>query len=109
MAIIAKAITGKDFEPAPEGTWKAVCVDVVDKGVMKSNNPNWPDRHKIQIRWQINETFKDKDETGKEIQRRFLVLNTYTLSLSEKANLRHDLEAWRGRKFTPDELKGFDV
>ncbi len=33
----------------------------------------------------------------------------YTLSLSKKANLRRDLESWRGRQFTEDELKGFDV
>lgn len=33
----------------------------------------------------------------------------YTLSLSEKANLRHDLESWRGRQFTPAELEGFAV
>jgi hypothetical protein len=34
---------------------------------------------------------------------------TYTLSLSEKSNLRPILQAWRGRAFTPDELKKFDV
>ena len=33
----------------------------------------------------------------------------YTLSLSEKANLRRDLENWRGKAFTPEELKGFDI
>lgn len=33
----------------------------------------------------------------------------YTLSLSEKANLRHDLESWRGRQFTQEELDGFAV
>jgi hypothetical protein len=31
------------------------------------------------------------------------------LSLSEKANLRRDLESWRGRKFTAAELAGFDL
>ena len=34
---------------------------------------------------------------------------TYTLSLSEKAKLRTILETWRGRGFTDDELKGFDL
>src|SRR5208337_1405024 len=33
----------------------------------------------------------------------------YTLSLHEKAALRKDLESWRGRTFTEEELKGFDV
>jgi len=33
----------------------------------------------------------------------------YTLSLSEKANLRKDLQAWRGKAFTEEELAGFDM
>ena len=41
--------------------------------------------------------------------RPFSVHKRYKLSLHEKASLRKDLEAWRGKKFTADELKGFDV
>ena len=33
----------------------------------------------------------------------------YTISLNEKANLRRDLEAWRGKSFTEEELKGFQL
>jgi FAD/FMN-containing dehydrogenase len=29
--------------------------------------------------------------------------------LAEKANLRHDLEAWRTKQFSQEELKGFDM
>ena len=32
-----------------------------------------------------------------------------TASLGKKANLRKFLETWRGRKFTDDELKGFEL
>jgi hypothetical protein len=32
----------------------------------------------------------------------------FTASLSEKANLRPFLEGWRGKAFTPEELRGFD-
>jgi hypothetical protein len=39
----------------------------------------------------------------------FLVSKRYTLILNEKGNLRPMLEAWRGRKFAPQELKGFDL
>jgi len=41
--------------------------------------------------------------------KRFVVTNTYTASLNEKANLRRDLESWRGRPFTAEELQGFDL
>ena len=63
---------------------------------------SYGDRHKIDIRWQI-------DERDLKTQKRFLVMNWYTLSLHKKATLRQHLEAWRGRKFKPEELKGFDL
>jgi hypothetical protein len=37
------------------------------------------------------------------------VSKKYTLSLGKKANLRSDLESWRGKAFTPEDLKGFDI
>ena len=39
----------------------------------------------------------------------FLIKRDYRASLHEKAGLRKDLEAWRGRPFTPTELLGFDL
>lgn len=102
MAIMATAGDGKTFEPAPEGVHQGVCVDVVDLGVL---DVTWQGQskkqHKINIAWQIAEHRSD----GKP----FLVFKRYTLSLSEKANLRKDLESWRGRAFTRDEELGFDV
>lgn len=98
MAIIARAPESK-FTPAPEGLHQAVCVDVHDIGLQKTP---WGEKHKVLIVWQIEQV---NDENGK----RFDVRNFYTLSLSEKANLRRDLECWRGRKFTDDELAGFDL
>ena len=51
--------------------------------------------------WESNET-NDKGH-------RLTVRQKYTASLNEKAKLRHDLEAWRGRAFTTDELRAFDL
>lgn len=98
MAIIARAPESK-FTPAPEGLHQAVCVDVHDLGLQKTA---WGEKHKVLLVWQIDLV---NDETGK----RFDIRQSYTLSLSEKANLRRDLECWRGRKFTEDELSGFDL
>lgn len=103
MAILAKANSdGKIFEPAPAGVHQGVCVDVIDLGIL---DVTWQGKskkqHKINVAWQIAETRED----GKP----FLVFKRYTLSLSEKATLRKDLESWRGRAFTRDEEMGFDV
>lgn len=88
-----------DYSPAPEGLWPAVCVDVVDLGILDS--PFGP-QVKIEIRWQLEE----EDPKG---GKRFLVVQRYTPSLHQKSKLRPLLEAWRGKKFTADEEKKFDI
>jgi hypothetical protein len=98
MPIIARD-NRKDFTPAPEGLHQAVCCDVIDLGICETN---WGDKHQVEIRWQLEVT---NEENGKP----FMVLKRYTLSLHEKAALRQHLEAWRSRKFTAEELEGFDL
>lgn len=101
MPIIATAGDSKTYTPAPEGTHQAVCVDVIDQGMKPNPFKEGALQHKIDLAWQIEETRED----GK----RFVVYKRYTLSLNEKATLRHDLESWRGRPFTDAEQRGFDV
>ncbi len=100
MAIVAKA--GASFTPCPAGTHAVVCCDVVDLGLIESNfGGKTKKQHKVRIVWQTDE----KRDDGKP----HLASRRYTLSLHEKASLRKDLEAWRGRPFTDEELQGFDV
>lgn len=92
-----------DFDPAPEGLFQAVCIDVIDLGIVKSEyNGKTKEQHKIKIRWAL-------DEVDPKTNKNYWVSQRYTLSLHEKAGLRKMLETWRGQKFTDDELKGFDV
>jgi hypothetical protein len=37
------------------------------------------------------------------------ISKNFTLSLAEKATLRKDLQTWRGREFTAEELRGFEL
>ncbi len=99
MPIMATAGESKSFAPAPEGVHQGVCVDVVDLGVIPGFGGK--PQHKAVIVWQIDE----KRDDGS----RFLLFKKYTLSLNEKATLRKDLEAWRGRAFSREEEMGFDV
>jgi hypothetical protein len=41
--------------------------------------------------------------------RPFGIFKNYTLSWSEKANLRLDLQSWRGKPFTQEEMRKFDL
>lgn len=102
MAIMASGGNGGGFELAPGGLHQAVAVDVVDLGMLEvSFGGHTKQQRKVRISWQINEDMS----TGKP----FLISKRYTLSLHEKSNLRRELESWRGRAFTEDELTGFDL
>ena len=84
----------KQYVQCPAGTYSAVCVDVVDLGVLPTGfqNEDGSERtaHKIRIVWQVSKKMEDG--------RPYLVDNRYTLSLSEyqgkKSNLRLLVEAW---------------
>lgn len=102
MPIMVTAGSATEFKPAPAGTHAAVCCDVVDLGVLEVNfGGKSKKQHKVNLFWQIDEDM----DNGKP----FIVRKRYTMSLHEKAALRKDLEAWRGRPFTPAELDGFDL
>lgn len=103
MAIIAKASGGGEFTLCPEGAHASTCVDVIDLGMVETEfNGEKKKQHKVRIVWQTGEINPDN---GKP----FLAGKRYTNSLHEKATLRKDLESWRGRAFTKQELTGFDL
>lgn len=101
MPITAKDPGGGDFEPAPAGQHAVVCCDVYDMGQMENQFKAGETIHKVLIYWMMSECMDDG--------RPFLITQIYTLSLHEKANLRRDLESWRGTTFTEEELEGFDL
>lgn len=98
MAIMAKESGGDDFILVPEGTHLAICNMVVDLGLQETN---YGHKHQVFIRWELPE---ERTE-----DRPMIIHQFYTLSLSDKANLRRDLQSWRGKAFTKEELDGFDV
>ena len=103
MGVVVTAGSGRAFTPAPAGVHLAVACDVIDMGMVSSTYEGKTTiKHKVRIVWQVSET---NPENGK----RFAVSKRYTASLHEKSTLRKDLQSWRGRAFTGDELKGFDL
>lgn len=104
MSLIVKNEVS-NFDPIPEGTHFARCVQMIDLGSQYSETyDKWSS--KVMIRWELpNEFYEDKD--GNQQPR--MIGKTYTKSLGENANLRKMLEGWRGKKFTDEELAGFDL
>lgn len=103
MAIVANS-SGKTNNPVIAGVHVVTCVRVVDLGTQFS--PMFGNsQHKIMITWEVpDDTIIVED---KEMPK--LISKEYTLSLGEKATLRSHLESWRGKKFTDEELNGFDL
>ena len=105
MAIIVSANEGGSYTPIEEGTYIALCYGLVDIGDVYSEkfDKSMP---KFMILWELVGAGTITVD-GREYNRS--VSNSYSKSLSPKSNLRKDLRAWRGREFTDDELKRFDM
>lgn len=107
MPITVKENGGKDFKKVPPGAHFAICNMVVDCGLQEGFQKK--PQHKVYLRWEVPDERVSYEKDGQAIEGPCSIGRFYTLSLSEKANLRKDLENWRGRTFTSDELKGFDL
>lgn len=94
----------KNFTPVSEGLHQAVCIGLYDVGEQYSEQFG-KSSEKVIIQWELLDETLEID--GKEVRR--TICNTYTKSFNEKSNLRKTLKSWRGREFTPEELKAFDL
>lgn len=103
MAIVVKETGGGGGTPPPAGVHLAVCSRVWDLGEQEGFQGKL--QHKVVIVWELDSRIEEGEYAGK----RHIHMQTYTASLNEKARLRQDLEAWRGRAFTAEELQGFDL
>jgi hypothetical protein len=93
---------GGDFEQCPAGSFAARCYQIIDLG---HQTFEWKGEAKVapkvRITWELNEMMQDG--------RPFSISREYTAYIGDKANLRKDLEAWRGRPFTTAELGNFSL
>ena len=93
---------GGDFENCPAGSFAARCYQIIDLG---HQTFEWKGEAKVapkvRITWELNEMMSDG--------RPFSISREYTASIGDKANLRKDLEAWRGRPFSAEELRNFSL
>lgn len=97
---------GGNFTPAPVGTHVARCFRIIDIGTQHGEYKGEPTRRsQVIVAWELpDELIEIEGEMRPVTTSRF-----YTNSLGEKANLRRDLESWRGRTFTKEELQRFDL
>ena len=95
---------GSNIPMLAEGSYAAVCYMLVDIGLQR-NEAYGNSSRKVIIGWEIADQYVEVD--GEKKPRVFSA--RYTASLNEKAILRRDLAAWRGRDFTEAELAEFNL
>jgi hypothetical protein len=113
MGLTASDSGNGNFKRVPAGSHIARCFSIADLGTHTTNGQyGETTNRKIRLAWEIFGDDENNEPLVIEIDgiKMPLTINkTYSLSLGEKANLRKDLAAWRGRDFTAEELKAFDV
>jgi len=108
MAFNVSANDGGERFLIPEGQYSAVCFALCDLGT-QHDQIYGTNKRKMAVCWELPELQIDYEENGRKLKRPATMIRTYTRSLHEKAALRADLEAWRCKAFTAEELQGFDI
>ncbi|UOF76827.1 hypothetical protein [Caudoviricetes sp.] len=114
MGFIASDSGGSgNYKRVPQGVFIGRCYGLIDLGTQLTNGQYGEKmQHKIQLRWEL---FGEDNEGNpltidvEGVQMPLTISKSYTVSLHEKSGLRRDLAAWRGRDFSDEEAKAFDV
>jgi hypothetical protein len=112
MSLFVSAASGGSFEPRKPieaGAYAAVCDMVVDLGVQPSPGGQFAPKRTVVLRFQIPEIRVEITKDGETKSLPAVISRTVGLSLNEKSTLYALLTSWRGKAFTADELKKFDL
>lgn len=95
-------------ELIPSGNYIARCYSMIHIGtVTEEIMGEKKTLNKCRITWELpTELRVFSDDKGKQPM---VISKEYTLSMHEKANLRRDLESWRGKSFTDEQAAKFDI
>lgn len=100
MSILVSEKTGPQV---PAGTHIGTCYRIVDLGLQPDSG--FGEKEKLVLFFELPHERITVD--GKEMP--MGISKFYTKSLGKRSTLRKDLEAWRGRPFTSEELAKFDM
>lgn len=104
MSMIASDNGGSSIPKLEGGVYTAISSAIVDLGLQKNEKFDKTQRKFMMIWTILNETI---EVNGEQLPRQ--LSKEYSFSLHEKSTLRKDLQAWRGKAFTEEELRGFNI
>ena len=113
MGFIASDSGGGNFKRVPAGVYIGRCYSLIDMGTQTSTGQfGEKTQPKIRIGWELFGEDEDGSPLTVEVnghEMPMTISKSYTMSMHEKARLRVELAAWRGKEFTDEDAKGFDV
>jgi hypothetical protein len=111
MSLVAKSTEGgSSFIPVPTGMHLARCYRIIDLGTQKSEYMGVVKHlHKVMFQFEVHSEDAQGNPTVTSKGDPMTVSKNFTVSLAEKSTLRKDLQTWRGKDFSSDELKGFEL
>lgn len=108
MPITATSKEGGNYTPLEPGTYLARCYSMIHIGTIQEEfQGEKKTMNKVRITWELPTELKEFKQGDGE--KPYSVSKEFTLSLHEKSTLRAFLKSWRGKDFTEDEAKAFDV
>ena len=104
MSMIASDNGGVSIPKLEGGVYTAISSAIIDLGLQTSEKFQKTQR-KFMMIWNI--LGEEVEVNGEKLPRQ--ISKEYSFSLNEKSTLRKDLQAWRGKVFTDEELQGFNL
>jgi hypothetical protein len=113
MSLTLKDSGGGNFKAVPPGNHVARCIGVIDIGTQTTEYEGVQAlKHQLILKYEV----LGEDDAGVPMTVDYeggsmpmTISKWLTASMNQKATLRGWLASWRGRDFTPEELKGFAV
>jgi hypothetical protein len=110
MSFYVESNQERQFKNVPAGSHVARCYRIVDLGSQKSE---YMGEVKVQRKVMLGWELFGEDESGQPLitddGKPMAIFKNYTLSWSENANLRKDLQSWRNKPWTDAEARKFDL
>jgi len=96
-------------ELIPEDSFQSVCYALFDLGTHDSDyQGNVTEKREVVLIFEIPSLRIEYEKDGEKLEGPKVISKRYTWSMHEKANLRKDMETWRGKSFTDLEAADFD-
>ena len=96
--------------PVPQGIYLARCYGIIDLGTQKTTHLGRTKHlNEVMLQFELHGVGEAGGRLFTANGKPMSIGKSFALSLAEKATLRKDIQTWRGRKFTPDELRRFQL